>query len=398
MRIIITEEEKSSIKRLYGLITEEDVPTPDFSNYTPEQWKAYYDPKKAELDALEKTQVKSRIDKKTTLPLRAGLTSIVNKKDKSGTYLGQLFRKTNLKLASDSNKMQEIATALEVAIKMCKEVIAAWEPNLDKAMVLTVTKEVQESGSDTVGGRVEFPIEWNPDSALQLYVNNLWDIGSGFIDSFNTQVIDKIKKFNTDLPNAKISLLSLDIKTSASRLRNKQGAGDLTFAQLSGYRNNTAKDYIINQLKANGVLNVDTVTPTQDYLAAKSDKNPQGNGDGSSGPNPPEPYAYINSGQVTMDSKPTEPRNKLGEPHKSIEEYEQYKFLKVTIKLEAKLDEPEKIASDFASFGYSLEAGGKKTEISIVKIKTKRQPPKWGLLQKIIDFFTPDPKKCAAFD
>jgi hypothetical protein len=263
---------------------------------------------------------------------------------------------------------------------------------------LTVTKEDQESGSNTVGGKVEFPIDWNPDSTIELYKNNLWEVGSGFIDSFNTQVIDKIKKFKAELPNAKISLLSLDIKTSASRLRNKQGAGDLTFAQLSGYRNNTAKDYIINQLKANGVSNIDKVTPTQEYLAAKSDKNPQGNGDGSSGPNPPEPYAYINSGQVTMDSKPTEPRNKLGEPHKSIEEYEQYKFLKVTIKLLAEMEEPQTIASNLVSFGDSLEAGGTKTEITIVKLKTKRQPPKLGLLTMVIDAFTPNPERCAAYD
>jgi hypothetical protein len=166
----------------------------------------------------------------------------------------------------------------------------------------------------------------------------------------------------------------------------------LSFQELSGYRNNSAKDYILATLQENGVTNIDSVTPTQQYLG--------GNGDGTTGPNPPEPNAYVDGGNVKMNTTPTEPRNQFGEPLATPEEYNQYKYLRVTIRLGATLPEQEPEQEEITVFSYNLVIDG--TIIPppqpVKRPKPKGKTPSMNFRDKIASLLQIDPEKCAAYD
>jgi hypothetical protein len=283
--------------------------------------------------------------------------------------------------------------AFDVFQNLANQVYEKWNDSYEKDMVLSLAEKTIQQEGTPVGGTVEFEVDWNPDSKLQLYLNNLWDVGPVFKDSFNSRVLSRITKMKEDYPSVQISLISLSIETSASRYRNTGQASGLTFQELSGYRNNSAKEYIINSLKSENydVKGVDDITVEQKYLGV--------NEDGTTGPNPPEPNAFVDGGNVKMNTTPTQPRNQFGEPHPTPEEYDQYKYLKVKIKLSATLPNPVAEIITKKIFEYTLKIGGDKIiPPPPIKIKRPNEKPKFKFLKKIVDTWGINPEKCAAYD
>ncbi len=394
MKLIITEEEKRNIKKLYGLLSEQVVPIPNnILEYTPEQWRAWFDEniKQGFVNGTLRKMVDNRIPGRPQLLLSDGIRSIAKTEDDKARF-NSLLRVFRTPIVESTTQMDYKISAFEVAQNLANEVLDKWDESLKKNMVLTITEKTETVAGETIGGTVEFPIDWNPETNVQLYVNNQWEVSPEFVNSFKINVIDKIDLVKQINPNIPVSLISLDIQTSASRYRNTGQAAELSFQELSGYRNNSAKDYILATLQENGVTNIDAVTPTQQYLG--------GNGDGTTGPNPPEPNAYVNSGNVKMNTTPTEPRDKFGEPHATPEEYDQYRYLKVSIRLSATLPEQEPEQEEITVFSYNLVIDG--TIIPppqpVKRPKPKGKTPSMNFRDKIASLLQIDPEKCAAYD
>jgi hypothetical protein len=103
------------------------------------------------------------------------------------------------------------------------------------------------------------------------------------------------------------------ISTSASRFRNTGDAEGMTFAQLSQKRAESVDTYIREQL---GSL-VEFPQPVIDSGGS--------NGDGSSGPNPPERFAFVTKdGKVNTTN--SNGRDDFGKPLTDVNAYEQYKY------------------------------------------------------------------------
>ncbi len=398
MKFIITEEEKKYIKGLYGLITEQtnvsNVVIPDnILEYSYDEWVKWYNEniKPFNSTTLRKI-VKNRIPDNPDLLLSDGIRSITKTPDDRSKFNG-LLKKFNTPLSSSAtiSERDSLISAFELAQNLVNEVYEKWNDSLKKNMVLTITETTETVPGESIGGTVEFPIEWNPDTNIQLYVNNEWELSPEAIESYNQNILSKVNIAKEQFPNAIISLKSLDIQTSASRYRNTGRASDLTFQELSGYRNNSAKDYIINSLKENGVTETDTVTPTQQYLGS--------NGDGTTGPNPPEPNAYVNGGNVKMNTTSSEPRNQFGEPHATPEEYNQYKYLKVKIVLAATIETEETTQSPVEVFNYSLDIDGKiiPPPTPVKRPKPKGKSSSFNFRDKLAGFLSINPKLCAAY-
>lgn len=393
MKFIITEEEKRNIKKLYGLLSEQVIPIPNnILEYTPEQWSAWFDEniKQGFVSGTLRKMVDNRIGEGQLL-LSDGIRSITKTPEDRARF-NKMLRSFNTDIFGTVTQREATISAFEVAQNLANEVLDKWDESLKKNMVLTITEKTETVDGETIGGTVEFPIDWNPDTNIQLYVNNQWEVSPEFIDSFKQNVIDKINLLKQTYPDIQISLLSLDVQTSASRYRNTGQAAELSFQELSGYRNNSAKDYILTTLQENGVTNIDAVTPTQEYLG--------GNGDGTTGPNPPEPNAYVDGGNVKMNTTPTEPRNQFGEPLSTPEEYDQYKYLRVTIRLSATLPNEQTTQESITVFSYELVIDGSKLEIipPVKRPKPKGDIPSINLRNIISRVFGVRPERCAAYN
>jgi hypothetical protein len=394
MKFIITEEDKKHIKQLYGLITEQVVQIPnDILEYTPEQWKAWYD-QNIDEGFIKGTLRKPVEDRRTgdkRLPLADGIRSITKTNEDRANF-NKLLRFINTPSVASTSRMEMVVSAFEVAQNIADEVYSQWNDSLKKRMMLTITEKTETVAGETVGGTIEFPIGWNPDANVQLYDNNLWEVSTVFKDSFKENISDKIDLLKQTYPDIQISLLSLDVQTSASRYRNTGQAADFSFQELSLNRNDSAKNEILAKLEEKGVTNIGAVTPTQQYLG--------GNGDGTTGPNPPEPNAYVDSGNVKMNTTPTEPRNQFGEPHSTTEEYNQYKYLKVSIKLKATLPQPLPEQESVTVFKYELVIDDKiiPSPQPVKRPKPKGKSSSMNLRDKIAQLLQIDPEKCAAYD
>ena len=403
MKFIITEEDKKHIKQLYGLLSEQNkskpvefkvFPIPDnILEYTPEQWSTWFDEniKKGFVSNTLRIMVDNRIPSKPQLLLSDGIRSIA-KTNEDADKFNKLLRAFNTSTELSITQRDATVSAFEVAQNIAKEVYNKWNENLKNVMELTITEKTETVAGETIGGTVEFPIDWNPDTNVQLYDNNLWKVSTVFQDSFKKNIVNKINLLKEKFPNIPVSLISLDIQTSASRYRNTGQAAELSFQELSRYRNNSAKNEILTTLEANGVTNIKAVTPTQQYLG--------GNGDGTTGPNPPEPNAYVNGGNVKMNTTPTEPRNQFGEPLSTPEEYNQYKYLKVTIRLAATLPEEEPEQESINVFSYELKIGEEfiPPPPPVKRPKPKGKTPSMNFRNKIASLLQIDPEKCAAYD
>jgi len=394
-RLIITEDDKTYIKKLYGLINEQVVRIPEnILESTPEQWATWHQQKIEDgfLKGTLKKTVKHRITGQEGLLLYNGIDSII-KPEEDKPILQSMVRFIRNPYRDDSSKWESVIMAFDVFQNLANQVYEKWNDSYEKDMVLSLAEKTIQQEGTPVGGTVEFEVDWNPDSKLQLYLNNLWDVGPVFKDSFNSRVLSRITKMKEDYPSVQISLISLSIETSASRYRNTGQASGLTFQELSGYRNNSAKEYIINSLKSENydVKGVDDITVEQKYLGV--------NEDGTTGPNPPEPNAFVDGGNVKMNTTPTQPRNQFGEPHPTPEEYDQYKYLKVKIKLSATLPNPVAEIITKKIFEYTLKIGGDKIiPPPPIKIKRPNEKPKFKFLKKIVDTWGINPEKCAAYD
>jgi outer membrane protein OmpA-like peptidoglycan-associated protein len=129
----------------------------------------------------------------------------------------------------------------------------------------------------------------------------------------------KIKGYLTSIIQRynKKPISTLSIETSASRYRNTGEAANLSFLELSQQRAEAAKNSFMEIANSLGF-------DTKNTQVTINDKGK--NGDGSSGPNPPEPNPYVDGGDVKMNTTPTKQRNEFGEPLSGPEDYEQFKY------------------------------------------------------------------------
>jgi len=194
----------------------------------------------------------------------------------------------------------------------------------------------------------EFPL--NPDNDKNLFKDNEWDEANAQI--FLQEVKDLCALIQQQMSGLtppkgkpKAYLEAMYLQASASRLRNGGKAAELSFKQLSENRLATGKAIMERELAAIGVLIDGNTKYYFDTDAKPTDTNPMGNGDGSSGPNPPIGKGYIAKGNfpMTPNCLPTNqtcrlngkdiPRSECGTPHTNILDYDKYKFINGSVKL-----------------------------------------------------------------
>jgi hypothetical protein len=288
-----------------------------------------------------------------------------------------------------------------VVYELINKFIETWKNTLNTGQQINVnfykTKSNLPETETSIPKGYRIELDWNPETNVDLYINNEWKVSQTFMSEFNNKILIPMSAATNEYTGIQFGLLELRVETSASRYRNTGGAQDLTFAQLSGYRNNETTNYIKESLTAFGVKGIDNDKITQNYLAPKSETNPRGNGDGSSGPNPPEPNQYVDGGQVPMSQKPTEPRNQFGDPHQTPEEYNQYKFLRVKILLDANLTQVDPAKKTNTIVDYKWDIGyGTQPKITTTTVKPKMKIPKLTLdLSTLLKI---SPEKCAAYN
>ena len=107
------------------------------------------------------------------------------------------------------------------------------------------------------------------------------------------------------------------ISTSASRYRNTGQAEDMSFIQLSQKRAEEIHKYVISEL--GGLVKF----PNPVYYFKGE------NGDGSSGPNPPEPNQFSTGGGEPNSYVTSGDRNGFGKPLTNPKDYNQYKYCRV---------------------------------------------------------------------
>lgn len=199
--------------------------------------------------------------------------------------------------------------------------------------------------NDIEGEEIVYPFQtfdfpFDMSSEPNLFVDNEWkeEYANVFTQQVGTlvnQVSEVLKNLNPPAGKPKGYIKALYLESSASRFRNGGNAADLTFLELSNKRLETAKKIITDKLNAIGV-GFDSST-TFDF-------KPQGtNGDGTSGPNPPNGFGYIEKGEYKMSPNCVPQvntcllngrnvkRNECGEPHLSKKDYDQYKYIRGTI-------------------------------------------------------------------
>jgi hypothetical protein len=150
--------------------------------------------------------------------------------------------------------------------------------------------------------------------------------------------------------DAKVTVTELSIAASSSRFRNTKEAGAKTWAQLSKERGANAQKAIVDQLTALGI------TVPANVITLKGGLNPSK--DGTSGPNPPRPYALSPDG-ISIDTSPDpelKKRNEYGATLATKEAYDDYKFLVVTCIAEVTyaITAPVIVPDEVASRGYNM--------------------------------------------
>lgn len=200
-----------------------------------------------------------------------------------------------------------------------KYVFCDKEENI-KTIIDKIPKPIDKrdnSGDNAVALPIEFPVN-GPSS--NFFGDNQWVVTQEFIDKLNEEVINPLKAvaatLRSDTNQPKFFLQEMEIATSCSRFRNTGNAGKMTWLQLSTARNNAAKEYIISQLTALGVV-INETTVISQYVDGD-------NGDGSSGPNPPAPNTLTKNGITVINDESK--RSDFGEPIKVKGGYDDYKY------------------------------------------------------------------------
>lgn len=145
---------------------------------------------------------------------------------------------------------------------------------------------------------------------------------------------------------------SLVIDSSASRFRNTGDAEKYSFAQLSKLRNDSVRDFIMQRLNEMGIT---LWCSTQNNIQQNING---GNGDGTSGPNPPKPSPFIPKGQSSMKPPSTDEtkRNEFGEPLATKEEYDVYKYTKPSLTIAFAMEKSKEIPpAEGANIVYDVE-------------------------------------------
>lgn len=193
----------------------------------------------------------------------------------------------------------------------------------------------------------QFPLK--PTNEPNLFEDNEWDEAHAqvFLSEVKNLCEDVKKAMSGLTPpkdKPKAFLESVYLQASASRLRNQGRAEKLSFKQLSENRLETGKAILIRELTAIGVLVNEKTQFIFDTDANKSELNPYGNGDGSSGPNgilnvnyyipkgnyPMTPFCDKTVSSCKLYGKEV-PRNECGEPYKKKSDYDKHKFINGTV-------------------------------------------------------------------
>jgi len=445
-KLIITEEDKKSILQMYGVLSEDlfckrnVTSTPQvlgIPNVTDVDVISLY-----EEDKVEQTKLKEYVKFiKTTYPQKIYLNLEETCRQKNAKYVaaGQSATKLGLRgiiiKSLDENSSKTYNNWKKVAddvpydgdatlqhyaytvpfVNFIYDFVEAWNsPESEKnALIVTITE--QDTPSENIpqektiidGGGVVVEL---PELKVQgdVFVDNKYDVTEKVMTEFQNQILNVIQGAQKSVPGIQISLVSMYVETSASRFRNTGEAENMSFLQLAEARANTTATYMSDKLKEIGVVNVDKAPKTLNFKAEKSDVNPNGNGDGTSGPNPLEGFNFIPVGNFNMKT-PGKNRKEAGEPLKSKEEYEQFKFIKVIIKIDAKLQPNTEIDKNregepkvWKSFAYEIKVGSfqkRRIHIPLPKFPSKPKrisgPKKKGWFARL---FKVKPERCAAYD
>lgn len=438
-RILISEEERKNILIQYGLISEEllcnrkitttldslglnKLPEDIQSviNLSPDEWDTWW---KDQRDNLKKIRIKK-------LPVEETCrknTKYGNAHEQYQTVDGLLnmsmdnksdgfFNKLKNQVIHSVSEGQEQETSFVYTLNgLYTDFVTIWNSeesgNKDLVVTLEMTKTTLEPPPPTPinGGGITNLILPQFIPTGDLYVDNWWEVTDNLKTQFQQQVLTPIENTKKTIPGVQLILKSLSVETSASRLRNKEGAEKYSFLELSQNRNNSTANYIKEALTSAGIVGVDKAQITQNFQSAKSETNPNGNGDGSSGPNPPEGYAFVPVGNYKMNVSGKD-RKEAGVPLSDISQYDKFKFVKVTIVLDATIPPNTTTTPSTASptqiidFSYDIKIGDKS--------KRKRYPPKIsmgggnisGKPKKTVikdifyDLLHVDFEKCAAYD
>jgi len=446
-KLIITEEDKKSILQMYGVLSEDlfckrnVTSTPQvlgIPNVTDVDVISLY-----EEDKVEQTKLKEYVKFiKTTYPQKIYLNLEETCRQKNAKYVaaGQSATKLGLRgiiiKSLDENSSKTYNNWKKVAddvpydgdatlqhyaytvpfVNFIYDFVEAWNsPESEKnALIVTITEQESPPAElpsepgvvDGGGAIIELP-ELRVDG--DVFVDNKFDVTDKVKTELQNKVFNVIQQAQQSVPGIQISLVSMYVETSASRFRNTgEPAGSMTFKELAEARANTTATYISDELKELGVTNVDESPKTLNFVAEKTESNPNGNGDGTSGPNPPEPFYFIPVGDFKM-TQGGKNRAQAGAPLKTREEYNQFKFIKIIIKIDAKVppnttvtDPKEAEPQIWKSFAYEIKVGTfqkRRIHIPFPNFKPKKKmikgPKKKGFLARL---FRVIPEKCAAYD
>jgi hypothetical protein len=316
-RFILTEEEKSSILSLYvrkGLITEQDEKSYNttinsydknsgfqFFSTNPNTGIRYYKSENYQktLQNNEKLNIIEGAD------IWNGLYSTAIKPDPTDP--------------NDPNLPNIIQTKLFVGNVIYYYTVKAseWVKNVSiykKAVVSSPTGE----GDVREGYELTFK---DKEATSNFYVNNLWDLTEEAKRDILREIITPLVNAKGESRTGCIDIIK--VTSSASRFRNTKVAGDLTFLQLSEKRGQSMANYILEQLKSKGFEQWCN-TDNNIILEPKGE-----HGDGTSGPNPPTGYYFIQSGvgkKMTDTEIDDSKRNEFGQPHTNEVDYDKYKY------------------------------------------------------------------------
>jgi hypothetical protein len=205
-----------------------------------------------------------------------------------------------------------------------------------------------------------------------LYIDNCYKVDTNTKKKIDEEIVQPIldvlsnipetvdnKKLISKMMKGKIKFTwrgcvnSVNFTSSASRFRNSKGttcdASKYTFLELSKLRAENAKNYIIKELIEKNKMAWCTGKPIINLNYAGS------NGDGTSGPNPPNGFSYIAKGEnkMTPNADPTKDlfnfngrvikRDECGAPLAKKSDYDKYKYtiINVDAAFNFELMEPE---------------------------------------------------------
>lgn len=248
--------------------------------------------------------------------------------------------------------------------------------------------EVPPTQEDSLAKQTEYSLATGENAVTKgYYEDNKWilsdagkkDIESTFIQPF-LQIKQQIEQDGVSVVNGGcISFIS--VATSASRFRNSGQAEKYSFKQLSEARANSLYTYVFERLKSVGF------TQWCSGSERKSINSNGGNGDGTTGPNPPKGFNFVGKDATNMTQVVTDEtkRGEFGEPHKGREEYDKYKYnnLNIGVSFLVTSKQPENTPPEQTEPAKLDPAFLKYTEYNVVftgviksKWKFKFRPPK----------------------